>query len=59
MLASTVREAAARFGDLAAFVAAEGWPLSYAELDRLSDEAAVGLADLGVAEGDLVALTLP
>ena len=59
MLASTVREAAGRFGDLAAFVAAEGWPLSYAALDRLSDEAAVGLADLGVAEGDLVALTLP
>lgn len=59
MLASTVREAAARFGDLAAFVAAEGWPLSYAELDRLSDEAAVGLADLGVTDGDLVALALP
>ena len=34
-----------------AFVAAEGWPLSYAELDRLSDEAAVGLADLGRRRG--------
>ena len=59
MLAATVREAATRFGDLAAFVAAEGWPLSYADLDRLSDEAAVGLSDLGVEEGRLVALALP
>ena len=42
-----------------AFVAAGGWPLSYADLDRLSDEAAVGLAALGVAEGDVVALALP
>ena len=59
MLASTVREAARRFGDLPAFVAADGWPLSYADLDRLSDEAAAGLAGLGVVGGDLVALALP
>ena len=59
MLSSTVREAAIRFGDLPAFVAADGWPLAYAALDRLSDEAAVGLATRGVAEGDLVALALP
>ncbi|MGZ4726622.1 MAG: class I adenylate-forming enzyme family protein [Acidimicrobiales bacterium] len=59
MLASTVREAAERFGDLPAFVAADGWPLSFAALDRLSDEAAVGLAARGVGEGDLVALALP
>jgi len=59
VLASTVREAATRFGDLPAFVSAERWPLSFAQLDRLSDEAAVGLAELGVGEGDLVALALP
>ena len=58
-LAATVREAAARFGDAAAIVADAGWTLSYAELDRLSDEVAAGLAAAGVGEGDLVALTLP
>ena len=34
-------------------------PLSYAELDRLSDEAAAGLAALRLGEGDVVALALP
>ena len=58
-LAATVREAAARFGDLAAFVAADGWALSYAELDRLSDEVARAFAEIGVGPGDLVALVLP
>ena len=59
-LVSTVREAARRFGDRPAFVAAAGWALSYAELDAISDEVAAGLArghDIG--NGDLVALTLP
>jgi acyl-CoA synthetase (AMP-forming)/AMP-acid ligase II len=59
MLAATVREAGRRFGDRAAFVAAAGWALSYADLDRLSDEAAGGLAALGVGVGDVVALVLP
>jgi acyl-CoA synthetase (AMP-forming)/AMP-acid ligase II len=59
VLAATVREAGRRFGDRPAFVAAAGWPLSYAELDRLSDEAAAGLAALGVGPGDVVALALP
>ena len=58
-LATTVREAAARFGDLAAFVAAEGWALTYAELDRLSDEVAGAFAARGVGPDDLVALVLP
>ena len=59
MLAATVREAGRRFGDHPAFVAAAGWPLSYADLDRLSDEAAGGLAALGIGLGDVVALVLP
>lgn len=59
MLAEVVRDAATRFGDRPAYVAPAGWPMTYADLDRLSDEAAVGLARRGVAEGDVVALVLP
>lgn len=59
MLADVVRQAAGRWGDATAFVAANGWSLSYRELDRHSDEAAVGLSRLGVGLGDVVALVLP
>jgi len=59
VLAETVRDSASRFGDRAAFVADAGWALSYRDLDRFSDEAAVGLQHLGVSEGDVVALALP
>ena len=59
MLQAIGREAARRFGDTAAYVTPEGWALSYRDLDRLSDEAAVGLAQRGVAEGDVVVLSLP
>lgn len=52
-------DAGRRFGDRAAFVTTDGWPLSYADLDRLSDEAAVGLAQRGISEGDVVVLSLP
>jgi acyl-CoA synthetase (AMP-forming)/AMP-acid ligase II len=38
---------------------AGGWRLSYADLDRLSDEAAAGLAFRGVLPGDVVAVALP
>src|SRR5689334_23907356 len=58
-LAATVREAAVRFGAQPAFVAADGWPLTYADLDRLSDEVAVAFAARGVGPGALVALVLP
>ena len=58
-LAATVPAAAARFGDTPAFVAAAGWALTYADLDRRSDAVAGALAARGVAEGDLVALVLP
>ncbi|MBN2624881.1 MAG: AMP-binding protein [Acidimicrobiales bacterium] len=59
MLASTVREAARRFGDLPAFVDPDGSPVSYRDLDRRSDAVAAGLAARGVGEGDRVVLRLP
>jgi acyl-CoA synthetase (AMP-forming)/AMP-acid ligase II len=54
-----VREAARRFGDAPAFAAPAGWPLSYRQLDRLSDEAAAGLARRGLGPGDVLGLALP
>jgi acyl-CoA synthetase (AMP-forming)/AMP-acid ligase II len=59
MLPEIVREAAQRFGDLEAFVAADGWSVTYRQLDRLSDEVAGGLAARGVGQGDVVVLSLP
>ncbi len=58
MFADVVREAGRRFGDTPAFVTEEGGVLSYADLDLLSDEAAVGMSRLGIGAGDVVALTL-
>jgi len=54
-----VPEAARRFGDHPALLAADGRPTSYAELDRRSDEVAVGLGRRGIGLGAVVALTLP
>ncbi|MDD9369475.1 MAG: class I adenylate-forming enzyme family protein, partial [Acidimicrobiales bacterium] len=59
MLASIVREAARRFGDLPAFVDPDGSTVSYRDLDRRSDAAAAALAARGVGEGDRVVLRLP
>jgi acyl-CoA synthetase (AMP-forming)/AMP-acid ligase II len=59
VLADAARGASQRFGDAPAFVASDGWALSYADLDRASDEAAAGLAQRGVSEGDVVAIALP
>jgi len=59
MLAETSAEAARRFGSSPAFVTDEGLTLSYAQFDAMADEAAVGLAELGVGEGDVVGLLLP
>ena len=36
-----------------------GWHFSFRDLDRLTDEAAVGLSRRGVKHGDVVALALP
>jgi acyl-CoA synthetase (AMP-forming)/AMP-acid ligase II len=59
VLGDVVREAAARYGDTPVYVTPEGATLSYAELDRLSDDVARGLAARGIGAGDLVALLLP
>lgn len=59
MLAATLREAANRFAAAPAYVTEEGWPLSFAELDRVSDEVAVGLQRRGLSVGDVLALVLP
>ncbi|HVB91814.1 MAG TPA: class I adenylate-forming enzyme family protein [Acidimicrobiales bacterium] len=59
MLAETAAEAALRFGDKPALVTDEGLTLTYAQFNAMADEAAVGLAELGVGEGDVVALVLP
>jgi len=59
VLGELIGEAARRFGTSPAFVAAEGWAVSYVDLDRLSDEVAAGLLRRGVAVGDVVALVLP
>ncbi len=66
MLPETVREAARRFGERTAYVIEppggtwrDGFGISYAALDRLSDEAAAGLARRGVHAGARVALVVP
>jgi acyl-CoA synthetase (AMP-forming)/AMP-acid ligase II len=59
VLGELIGEAARRFGGLPAFVAAEGWGVTYEDLDRLSDEVAAGLRRRGLAEGDVLALVLP
>jgi acyl-CoA synthetase (AMP-forming)/AMP-acid ligase II len=60
LLPSTTREAARRFADATAYVAPDGWTLSFTELDRTSDETAVGLITRhGLRAGDVVALAFP
>lgn len=63
MLVETVREAARRFGDRPAFVEVDAdgphASLTYAELDRRTDEVAAGLAARGIGDGDVVAVVLP
>ncbi len=59
MLDQVIRQAAEQWGDRTVLVAANGWSLSYRDLDRISDEVARGLALAGVGAGDVVALVLP
>jgi acyl-CoA synthetase (AMP-forming)/AMP-acid ligase II len=57
-LAATVREAADRFGPRTAFVDPDGSRVSYADLDRRSDEVAAGMRAEGIGPGDVVLLRL-
>ena len=59
MLHDVIREAAARYGDTPLYIAPDGRELSYAALDRLSDDVALGLRTRGVRADDVVALVLP
>src|SRR6266511_973043 len=59
MLPEVTREAARRFADATAYVTSSGWELSYADLDRVSDEVGAGLVSRNVEVGDVVALALP
>jgi acyl-CoA synthetase (AMP-forming)/AMP-acid ligase II len=59
MLPETLSEAARRFGDRTAYVTPDGWPLSYSDFDRISDEVAGGLVERGVTEGDVVGIVFP
>ena len=60
MLAEVVREAAVRFGEQPALVAADGWPFSYRELDLASDEVAAWLHEHhGVTLGTVAAIMMP
>jgi acyl-CoA synthetase (AMP-forming)/AMP-acid ligase II len=59
MLPAIAREAAKRFADATAYVAPDGWTLTYRDLDRISDELAVGLARRALTAGDVLALALP
>jgi acyl-CoA synthetase (AMP-forming)/AMP-acid ligase II len=59
MLPETLRDAARHHADQSAYVTPLGWSVSYADLERLSDGVAVGLARRGVGIGDVVALAIP
>ncbi len=59
MLHAVVADAARRHGLRPALITPAGWSASFADLDVLSSEAAVGLRRRGVGPGDPVALCLP
>ena len=65
LLAETVTKAARRYGDRAAFRLTPSagnstvGELSYQELDRATDEAAVGLVARGIGPGSVLLLSLP
>jgi acyl-CoA synthetase (AMP-forming)/AMP-acid ligase II len=54
----TLRAVAAEYGDREAYVDAHGERMTFAEWDSAADGTAAALADLGVAEGDVVALII-
>lgn len=58
MLTRISRRAAVDHADTAAFAAHEGWAITYRELDAAADEAAAGLAGLGIRQGSVLALLM-
>jgi len=58
-LTSYLAEAARRFGATPMYVAENGLVVTYAELERVSDEVAAGFAQRGIGLGDVVGLVLP
>jgi acyl-CoA synthetase (AMP-forming)/AMP-acid ligase II len=59
LFVAAIAHAARAFADRPAMYASTGWHFTFRELDRLTDETAVGLSRRGVREGDVVALALP
>jgi acyl-CoA synthetase (AMP-forming)/AMP-acid ligase II len=59
VLNRVIRRAAADHADVAAYVAPDGWALTYHDLDRISDEVAAGFAARGLGTGAVIALSLP
>jgi acyl-CoA synthetase (AMP-forming)/AMP-acid ligase II len=59
LFAAAIAHAARAFADRPAMYASSGWHFTFRELDRLTDEAAVGLSRRGVRAGEVVALALP
>lgn len=58
LVATTVRRAAARFGDRPVYVDLDGTHMSYRQLDERSERVAAGLQQSGVQPGSVCALTL-
>ncbi|MEE2767605.1 MAG: class I adenylate-forming enzyme family protein [Actinomycetota bacterium] len=59
MLPGILADAARRFGDRLALQSSSHHLLTYSELDRISDEVAVGLSRRGLSEGSVLLLSLP
>jgi acyl-CoA synthetase (AMP-forming)/AMP-acid ligase II len=59
VFAAAIAHAAREFRDRPAMYSSTGWHFSFGDLDRFTDEAAVGLARRGIKHGDVVALALP
>jgi acyl-CoA synthetase (AMP-forming)/AMP-acid ligase II len=59
LFAEVLEKTGVEFADRVAYVAVDGWTATYRDLDQLSDEVAVGLARLGVREGDVIGLAMP
>ncbi|MGH9050035.1 MAG: class I adenylate-forming enzyme family protein [Acidimicrobiia bacterium] len=59
MLPEVAHEAARRFRDATAYMTVGGRPISYRDLDRASDELAIGLARRALGPSSVLALMLP